>query len=241
MLTRLSAVAMIFAGSAGYAAPAPYIAADVGGEFTQSFSDADDVTRIATKSGVFASGAVGLRLSHNLRVEVEGRYGHHAIDSIHTRRDDDLLDPLASVHGSERETAVTVNALFDLPFRVARLAPYIGAGAGYGWLDFGHAGGLGKGMLVLADNNRVTGPLNVTFGHSNAFAYQLRAGAAYAMSPKLAVTVEYRFEGLSHASVPVLRTAATGLMVNGALASVQTDNRFAPRSQAAMIGIRFRV
>jgi opacity protein-like surface antigen len=135
------------------------------------------------------------------------------------------------------------NVLYDLPVQryVGVLQPYVGAGVGYGWLDFNRVGGIGRGTFRLPQDNTFTGPDVVRFGTGGAFAYQVIAGAAYPLSklPGVKLTAEYRFFGATRADVPVSRIASGGILVNGAVPAASTHNGFAAADNIIMLGLRY--
>ena len=100
----------------------------------------------------------------------------------------------ASVQGRASGTGTAVsygamaNVLYDINLGSALggITPYIGAGAGYIWLDYQDVGA-----------RRSTGERAVYNGDTGPFGYQAIVGAALPITsvPGLSVTAEYRFLG----------------------------------------------
>jgi OOP family OmpA-OmpF porin len=154
------------------------------------------------------------------------------------------LLPLTNTDGSARTYAVMANVAYDIPVHPFGwpVQPYVGAGAGYAWVDFGNASGNGFANFVLPGNNRVTAPDLLTAGSAGAFAYQAMAGASLAISgvPGLSATLEYRFFGTARADIPVHRVStAVGDTVNGVTPSSSTHNGFELLDNDVLIGLRY--
>ena len=124
-------------------------------------------------TGYVALGNVGYGFGNGLRVEAEGNY-----------RSNDATSGSSGViaNGRERKYGPMVNVLFDLDIGSPYVYPYIGAGAGYQWID-----------------NRtryVAGPQSAFVDDSDGgFAYQAIAGFSFPIPPVvgLSLTAEYRY------------------------------------------------
>jgi OOP family OmpA-OmpF porin len=220
-----------------------YIAGATGVNFMDSLQSSQASTRIDTSAGPMGLGAVGWGFGDGLRAEIEGSYRSSDIDGISTRRVTGALLPLTNTSGNAGTSAVMVNADYDIPVQPFGLPiqPYIGGGVGYGWLDFGNAGGHGFAKFRLPGNNIFSAPDLVSFGNGGAFAYQAILGASLPLSmlPGLDLTVEYRFFGMARADVPISRVSTTGLVVNGAIPSSATRNGFDVQDNAIAFGLRY--
>ncbi len=123
-------------------------------------------------------GSLGWGFGNGLRLELEGNYRSNDGDT--TRIDAVGLAPNSS--GRFRQAGAMLNALFDIDLGLNWVSPYIGAGAGWAWID--------AKARVGTDPN--------TAGYSgkdNQFAYQGIVGLSFPIEPVpgLAVTAEYRY------------------------------------------------
>ncbi|HKQ95612.1 MAG TPA: porin family protein [Aestuariivirgaceae bacterium] len=77
--------------------------------------------------------------------------------------------------GADNVDAMTVlaNAYIDIPINIAFLSPYVGAGAGYGWVD------------------------GTAAGDDSGFTYALMAGATFDLTESMAIDIGYRFRDIS--------------------------------------------
>jgi OOP family OmpA-OmpF porin len=220
-----------------------YISGATGVNFLDTLQSSQATTRIDTDSGPMGLGALGWGFGDGLRAEIEGSYRSSDIDGISTRRVNGALLPLTDTSGNAGTPAVMVNVDYDFPVQPFGLPiqPYIGGGVGYGWLDFGNAGGHGFAKFRLPENNTFSEPDLVSFGSGGAFAYQVIAGASLplGMLPGLDLTVEYRYFGTAGADVPVSRVSTSGIVVNGAVPSSVTRNSFEVHDNAITFGLRY--
>ncbi|HTZ69650.1 MAG TPA: OmpA family protein [Acetobacteraceae bacterium] len=127
---------------------------------------------------VGGQGSLGWGLGNGFRVELSGTYARSDVSGI---------SGLRGGSGYTDATAILVNGLYDFdltPFGVPGLAPYLGAGVGYGieHLDGPHGSTPGGSYVELG-------------GTRDDVAIDGIAGLAYniAAIPGLALTAEYRF------------------------------------------------
>jgi outer membrane protein OmpA-like peptidoglycan-associated protein len=218
-----------------------YIGGDVGANFAGTLSSSHDTTKIYTDTGPAALVALGWGFGNGLRAEVEGSYRSNSLSGISTLRANGLTLPLGNVNGGARTYAAMANIAYDIPVHPFGLPvqPYIGAGAGYAWLDFDNAHGNGRSNIILVDGT-VAGPFsnNVSFGSGGAFAYQAFTGLSLPLRflPGLDATAEYRFFGTARADVPVTRTLTAGQFTG---ASGIAHNGFETMDHAVLIGLRY--
>ncbi len=93
-------------------------------------------------------------------------------------------DLVADGQGDVSSLFVMANILYD--FRTGgRLTPYIGGGAGVGFVDVNYTP---SAVAIIQDE-------------ATAFAYQALAGVAYAVSPKLSLTAGYRYRATTDVDV----------------------------------------
>jgi OmpA-OmpF porin, OOP family len=227
----------------------PYLGAAIGPNFADTILSAGHTTQIATDPGPLGDLAIGWAFDNGLRTELEGSYGSDGVSTIDTRRTNGELLPLTNVHGSLTLPAIIANVVYDIrPDRFGwqwnlPVQPYVGAGVGYAWLDFGDAGGNGLTLFHLPQNNTFgPAPSVVSFGTGGALAYDVLAGVAWPIGavPGLEATLEYRFLGTARADVPVKRVSAIEDFVNGALPSEVTHNGFEVHDNILLVGLRYQ-
>lgn len=220
----------------------PYVSGDIGaGIHTGSMRSAQSTAKISLDTGPAGALAVGWRFADGLRAELDGTYQYSRVQGVFTpNASTGRLAPLSAGSGHVSTHAVTANLLYDIPLR-SWVEPYVGVGAGYGWLDLGNVGGLGSGTLHLADNNTYTGPHTVQFGSAGALAYQARLGMAAPLrwAPGLSLTAEYRFVGTARADVPVSRVATGSLLVNGTVPAVSNHYGLFASDNILAVGLRY--
>jgi outer membrane protein OmpA-like peptidoglycan-associated protein len=218
-----------------------YIGAGVGANFAGTLSSSRD--HIDTNPGPVGLAAAGWGFGNGLRVEFEGIYRTNGVNNISTLRADGLTLPTSNVSGRAATYAVMANAVYDIPFHPfgLPLTPYVGAGVGYGWLDFPNAGGNEPVILHLSSGNTYTGPGAISYGSGGAFAYQAIVGTSLAIAPVpgLSVTLEYRFFGMAQATVSRNLVATNGNTINGVTPSTQGHAGFQVFDNAVLIGLRY--
>ena len=160
-------------------------------------------------TGSVGLGSVGWGFGNGLRIEAEGNF----------RRNDYGRNGFA-VGGRERKYGPMVNALFDLDIGSPYVFPYIGAGAGYQWVDQRASYGVQGSNVSVSDSD-------------NGFAYQAIAGVSFPIPPVvgLSLVAEYRYFAVSGdrnytARVPGLPAAA----------QVKTRGDF---NHSLMLGLRY--
>ena len=190
--------------------------------------------RIGPRSLSYDTGFVGLAsvgygFGNGLRVEVEGSYRQNKIDRFG--------GPTGfQAGGDQHKYTGMVNVLYDFDARLFGLgflssilpAPYIGAGAGYSWVQQKNARYFGSGgatVPLLWRTNRGEG----------AFAYQAILGTAIPIAavPGLSVTVEYRFFGLAERRSYDYQFFAPNAVGRSRLR--QSDNY----NHSALLGVRY--
>jgi OOP family OmpA-OmpF porin len=221
-----------------------YVSLGAGANLAGDLLSAQETTKVYTTVGPVGLVDLGWGFGDGLRVEIEGSYRSNSISGISTRRTNTgLLMPLGGADGNAATYAVMANVLYDIPFHPfgLPLEPYVGAGAGYAWLDLGNAHGNGFSTFHVPINDTVTGPNTVSFGTAGAFAYQATIGTSMPLSfvPGLSATLEYRFFGKARADVPIDRTLAGNDTVNGVLPSSTLHNGFFEADHAILIGLRY--
>lgn len=221
-----------------------YIGAEVGANFAGTLSASQQTTKVYTDPGPLGLIALGWGFGNGLRTEIEGSYRSNSVSGVSTLRAGGSTLPLTNVTGNVQTYAVMANIAYDIPLHPfgLPLQPYVGAGAGYAWLNMDDVRGNGTATFRLANGNTFgPGPDLVSLGTAGAFAYQAMAGMSLPISalPGLQATLEYRFFGTARADVPVSRVTTTGDVVNGVLPSSSTHNGFEVLDHALLIGLRY--
>ncbi|NKC32495.1 OmpA family protein [Falsiroseomonas selenitidurans] len=199
-----------------------YVGAGAGVNLRQE-SDAtlsNNMTAPRTGTAEFNYGFVGVLslgygFGNGVRAEIEGSYRNNEVDDVSGFG----LPNNARSLGSATTYGVMANALYDFDLGPGSfLTPYVGAGAGYQWVDNDVRGGVGSGNTVRID------------GTDGRFAYQAIVGAAFpiAQVPGLAVTAEYRFLGTLDNEVDARRD-------NSAAGTAEQDNF----NHSLLIGLRY--
>jgi outer membrane protein OmpA-like peptidoglycan-associated protein len=123
--------------------------------------------------------SLGYGLGNGLRVEIEGDIRANDFNGFSGAG-------ARSAGGHEWKYGPMVNVLYDFVDMVPYVEPYIGAGAGYQFVQE-------KGINVSAPGASLSSGTST----KGAFAYQGILGAAFPVSPAMAFTVDYRFMGLT--------------------------------------------
>ncbi|MCB9982850.1 MAG: porin family protein [Rhodospirillales bacterium] len=175
-----AAVALI-AGAASTGAQAQTSRIYLAGYFgLNTFNDQEFTESSTGRSGDYEidnaisfAGALGLRLSQQLRVEGEISYRNAEFATV-----DVAGGGTFSTGGELKSTLMFANMYydFDVPWSIQ---PFIGGGLGYGW----HSGEIvdGSGLMVNASSD------------PSGFIWNAAAGVKYRPSPDLAFTAGYRY------------------------------------------------
>ena len=162
-----------------------------GPNYLQSADNIDPVTGIDIESqnntGYSVGGGLGYAFGNGLRLDGEIAYRRNSVDRLEVRSDGGLGRSLGSPvplngftldsTGSDSSLSFLVNGWYD--FRNAtKFTPYIGAGIGVAKISLNKVALSG---FTLVDDDDVV------------FAYQLGGGVAYALSPRVSLTLDYRF------------------------------------------------
>jgi opacity protein-like surface antigen len=117
--------------------------------------------------------------SNPMRYEGQMTYISAMLDHI---SENGVRDP--RVAGYNNAIFALANVYYDFPMAIPAIAPYLGLGLGYGWVN------------VKVDNSR----LNITdFRVSDsAFAYQATGGITFNFAENYALHVAYRYIGTHH-------------------------------------------
>lgn len=129
------------------------------------------------QTGYVGIGSVGYGFGNGLRLEAEGNY----------RRNDYGRGTTGfATNGRESKYGAMGNVLFDLDVGSPYIYPYVGAGAGYAWID------QRAGFVLPPYAGRID-------GREGGFAYQAIAGLSFPIPPVvgLSLVAEYRYYAVS--------------------------------------------
>lgn len=244
MLKRLLCAAGVLIPVSAMAQPpaGPYVSGNLGaGIASGALRSAQSTAKVDLDTGPAGSLAIGWRFVDGFRAELDGNYQYNTVQGVFTpSASSGQLAPLMGASGHVSTYAVTANLIYDIPLQ-GWIRPYVGVGAGYGWLNFNDVSGVGYGTLHLPDDNTYTGPHTVQFGTAGALAYQARAGLSVPVrwAPGLALTAEYRFLGTARADVPVSRVAIGNNLVNGAIPASSNRYGFFAADNLITVGFRY--
>jgi len=133
---------------------------------------------IQFNAGFVGLGSIGYGFGNGLRLEVEGNYRVNTADTLRGY----AIPAGLSAGGDATQYGVMANILYDFDFGWG-INPYLGAGAGYAWLNLDQARLSGGGNNLQIDDTQ------------GGFAYQAIVGAAVPIEavPGLSITGEFRF------------------------------------------------
>ncbi|MCR0982250.1 OmpA family protein [Roseomonas populi] len=175
-----------------------YIAGGGGVNWTQrsDFQPSSSGARALTGSGSIDFetgygfvGSLGWGFGNGLRAEIEGNYRNNDVDSGRMG----FIAPPRRTSGHVIQYGVMANVFYDFAVPNWPVQPYVGLGAGYGWVNY-------QGVRVQS----ASGPRVDAYGTSGDFAYQAIGGVGFPIRavPGLTLTAEYRFYGTLNQDVP---------------------------------------
>ncbi|WP_431268185.1 OmpA family protein [Dankookia sp. P2] len=173
-----------------------YVGAGAGVNFMQEskFNALGYGAKIETKPGYAVVGALGWGFGNGLRAELEGNYRTNDVDKSKVSGGGTV-----GGRGALANFGVMVNALYDIQTGTA-FTPYVGVGAGYGWLETNKYRASSAALGLSATSDETAG----------AFAYQAIAGIGYNLGAGLTLTTEYRFYGTVDPKIDGEVRAGTG-------------------------------
>ena len=182
----------------------PYVSLGGGGNFLQNeIVTPKSALGPSKRSYVFDPGgagevSVGYGLGNGLRLEIEGDYAYN-----HARKAESPVPLRAG--GYQQQYGGFANALYDIDLGVP-VVPYVGVGVGYQELE---QDGINSGPQGVVIPNRSGS------SSQGSFAYQGIAGLSYPLDvvPGLALTLEYRFIGVTDQNFNRTSYAANGAAV----------------------------
>lgn len=137
-----------------------------------SHSSPDTAGNLKFSKGTSFAGALGVRLTRNLRLEGEYSYTKSDLSSMN------IAGVTGDAGGEFARKAVFANLYydFDLPWRIQ---PFVGGGLGYGW----HSGEIVDGSSSLTSAS----------ASDSALMWNVGAGIKYRPRDDMAFTAGYRF------------------------------------------------
>ena len=151
--------------------------------------------RLGFDTGYGVNAALGYRFRNNLRLEAEFSYGSNKIREL-------SLLTIATLKATGTITTLSglLNLYYDIPTN-SRFEPYIGAGIGASRLAFENLG------FIFPGTNISSGGFTDS---TTVLVYQLRAGVAYNIDSKTAITLGYRYFNVTSQSVSGLEFDGIG-------------------------------
>lgn len=177
LLGTAIALALPSAAFAQKSVEGPYFGAQIGVNWLQDsdFKSSTITNEVSTKDALSSVVELGYQFGEGLRLGLEGGYTVHEVSGIVGGPASRSGQPIGDLR------AFTMMGVVQKEFDIGSpLRPYVGAGAGWGWVKTDTVGPL------LASNN-------YNHGNTDSFAYQLNAGVAYAITDNLDLTLGYRF------------------------------------------------
>lgn len=188
-----SAAGIVMLAGATLTAPARgegfYGSLNAGASFldtTRNFGSGIDIDS-RSDTGWALSGGVGYAYTNGLRAELELGYRRHGIKDLFVRSDGGLGASLGvggplngatlAAEGHETSFSGMVNGWYDIKTGTA-FTPYVG-------------GGIGLSRIAL--NGIKISDFQIVDDSDVVFAYQFGAGVAYAVTPSISLTVDYRY------------------------------------------------
>ncbi|KAA5610739.1 OmpA family protein [Rhodovastum atsumiense] len=165
--------------------------------------------RLNFDPGFAAVGSVGWGFGNGVRLELEGSYRRNGANK------GSVPTGVTALGGDQKTYGAMANVLFDMDIGSPYVFPYLGAGAGYQWLEqrsWQVAGGTQQSWS----------------GTQGGFAYQAIAGTAFPVPwvVGLSATLEYRFLGVN---------GKQGYSGPGGLHVITSDQH----NHSALVGLRY--
>jgi OOP family OmpA-OmpF porin len=150
-------------------------------------------SNLQNSTGLATVVSLGWGFGNGLRAEIEGNYRNNHISGFTGTGSTGLGGGT-----TEQKYGTMVNVLYDFNGLAPWIAPYIGAGAGYAWINERFHAFNSKAIATGAGTVAPDAVGIVGNSTKGSFAYQAILGAAFPLPrilPGLAATAEYRFYG----------------------------------------------
>ncbi len=151
-------------------------------EITYSNSGTAGLSETVTDAGFIVGGAIGTHINPNIRAEVEVSYFENSVNQL-----DFPYTPVSfSASGHVSSVNVLVNVWHDFDMG-GGFTPYIGGGAGVGFVDA---------------RASWASPFDELNGSDTGFAFQVGAGFQFDMTEMIAIDLGYRYRGVMDVTLP---------------------------------------
>ncbi len=160
--------------------------------------------------------AFGYGFGNGFRIQLDGNFFRNT-----GKKFDRNAVGQGRVSGGEQKYGPMVNVLYDIKLGLP-VVPYVGAGAGYQWVDMDPA-------LVNSNGQR-------TSGTAGSFAYDVIGGVSYPVPgmPGLSLTAEYRFMQLTENRKYNYFNPAVTVQTNKHVFGQESDHTF-------LLGLRYQL
>ncbi len=150
-------------------------------DITYSNSGTAGISETSTDAGFIVGGAIGMEISPNVRAEVEVSYFENQVNGLNY--------PYFPVDYDASGHVNSVNLLVNVwhDFNMGGFTPYIGGGAGVGFVD---------AQAAWSD------PFNELVGSDVGFAFQAGGGVRFGLTEMIGADVGYRFRGILDVTLP---------------------------------------
>ncbi len=191
---------------------------------------------------------MGYGFGNGFRAEVEGFYRSNSINSITMYTGKIGQGNLSTNSGTLRNYGFMINAYYDVdpnffPEGARFFQPYVGIGLGYGYAQF-------QGVAAREPNQNNNGQQQTNYLESRLgsgagnLAYQGIVGAAFAIdsvAPGLAVTAEYRYQGMLGAPVQAKVYQVNTNNGQGTTQRLASSDSFRPtlHGSSVLLGLRY--
>jgi len=151
-------------------------------DITYSHSGTAGISETKTDPGFIVGGAVGMDINPNMRAEVEVSYFESDVSRLNYP-----YDPVSySASGDVNSVNVLMNVWYDFDMG-GGFAPYIGGGAGVGFVD---------ARAAWSD------PYNELVGSDAGFAFQAGGGLRFQLTEMIGADLGYRYRGILDVTLP---------------------------------------
>ncbi len=196
ILTFVFATVSALSSSPALADPQWYVSGNIGATY---FSDIDaseangTLSQLELDTGIFVSGAVGIRVADFFRGELEVSHKKNGVDSFSLNNIN-----IPNVNGDTGTTAALANLYVDfLPEH--KLRPYVSGGIGIATIktDISGPTAIFTNGVVSDDSDMV-------------FAWQVGLGASLAVTPNVDLTGGYRYFGTNDFNLDTVSVGGLG-------------------------------
>jgi OOP family OmpA-OmpF porin len=207
-----------------------YLGGAVGANFMQQENESITINQYSQSGklnfnpGFAGKINVGYGFGNGFRAELEGNYRYNSVSGTNALP---VAGTLAG-HGNEQKMGAMINGLYDFNTLSPYVVPYVGVGVGYQAVQWQNVSAYGS-----------NGSANFGTSTKSSFAYQAIVGAAFPITPALAITAEYNFMGLAsdrnYSGTANLHNTANTVSTSGNIRAKANDDY----NHTLLIGIRY--